>query len=78
MINALDVPIYPHYIQGMRDQPISFRVSAQFKSDLDMLRKAEPDLPSQTEMLHRLVERAKKKALRNVNSAKALADRTGG
>lgn len=68
-LNALDVTIYPHYIEAMRDQNFSARVSTEFLLALAALRKMEPDLPSQTEMLHRLVERASVPA----HSAKALA-----
>lgn len=47
--------------QFLRDKPFSMRVSLEFRRDLDALRKLEPDLPSQTEMLHRLVSKARQK-----------------
>lgn len=37
---------------------LHMRVSPDFKRQLDELRKQEPDLPSQAEMVRRLVERA--------------------
>lgn len=63
---AVDVTIFPHYIQGMRNQNFSARVDPEFLRSLDDLRKLEPDLPSKTEMLHRVVEQARKKALPTV------------
>lgn len=42
----------------MRDQNISIRVTPLFKAMLAELRRAEPDLPSQTAMIERLVTRA--------------------
>lgn len=42
----------------MKTDQMTFRCTEAFKPDLDLIRKAEVDLPSRTEMLHRLVNRA--------------------
>ena len=42
----------------MKSDQMTFRCTEAFKEALDRLRKREPDLPSRTVMLHRLVERA--------------------
>ena len=42
----------------MKSDQMTFRCSDAFKGELDLIRKAESDLPSRTEMLHRLVDRA--------------------
>lgn len=47
----------------MRKQvPFNMRVDDAFLRDLDELRRREPDLPSRSEMLRRLVERAGRRA----------------
>jgi hypothetical protein len=40
------------------DETLQMRLSPALKATLDELRKAEPDLPSRSEMLRRLIERA--------------------
>lgn len=40
------------------DSTLQMRLSAELKASIDELRKAEPDLPSRSEMLRRLIERA--------------------
>jgi hypothetical protein len=41
-----------------QDTFLHMRVASEVKSMLDDLRKEEPDLPSQAEMVRRLIERA--------------------
>lgn len=36
---------------------LQMRVDAEFRAMIDVVRKAEPDLPSMSEMVRRLVER---------------------
>lgn len=43
------------------DQILQMRLSADLKTMLDDLRRAEPDLPSRSEMIRRLIQRAAKK-----------------
>lgn len=40
------------------DQILQMRLSADLKAMLDDLRRAEPDLPSRSEMIRRLIQRA--------------------
>ena len=42
----------------IQDSILHMRTSAEFEAQLAILRKAEPDLPSKSEMVRRLVERA--------------------
>lgn len=47
------------YVYAMtQDAILHMRVSAEFEAQLADLRKSEPDLPSKSEMIRRLVERA--------------------
>jgi len=47
------------YVSPMTQEAIlHMRVSAEFEAQLAALRKAESDLPSKSEMIRRLVERA--------------------
>jgi len=48
---------------------MTFRCSAEFKAQLDDIRRAQEDLPSRTEMLHRLVENEAKRIERCAKSA---------
>jgi hypothetical protein len=41
-----------------QDAILHMRVSGELKARIDLLRKAEPDLPSRSEMVRRLVDRA--------------------
>lgn len=41
-----------------QDSILHMRVSAEIKAKLDALRKLEDDLPSRSEMVRRLIERA--------------------
>lgn len=41
-----------------QDSILHMRVSLAVKEDLDRLRKSEPDLPSRSEMVRRLIERS--------------------
>jgi hypothetical protein len=43
-----------------QEHQLQMRVSTGFLRDLDDLRRVEPDLPSRTEMIRRLVEQALK------------------
>ena len=44
---------------GMKhDDTLQMRLSPELKATLDDLRKAESDLPSRSEMIRRLIERA--------------------
>ena len=44
---------------GMKHEAtLQMRLTPALKATLDELRKAEPDLPSRSEMLRRLIERA--------------------
>ena len=45
----------------MKTKQLQMRVSEDFLSDLDELRKRQDDLPSRSEMIRRLVEEALKK-----------------
>ncbi len=47
--------------EDMKNAILHMRISDEEKSDLDQLRKAEPDLPSRSEMVRRLIKRAVKK-----------------
>ena len=42
-----------------KDAILHIRVADSSKLDLDTLRKREPDLPSRSEMVRRLIDRAK-------------------
>lgn len=50
-----------------QDSILHMRVSEDVKAALDELRKREPDLPSRSEMVRRLIERA---AGRNIKRGK--------
>ena len=39
-------------------QILHMRISPEDRADIDLLRKEEPDLPSRSEMVRRLVQRA--------------------
>lgn len=56
----LDASLMCVYIQCMERDQMHLRIRAGFQENLDRLRKEEPDLPSRTEMLHRLVSKAAK------------------
>ena len=43
-----------------QDSILHMRVAESVKASLDQLRKFEPDLPSRSEMVRRLIERAAK------------------
>lgn len=50
--------------EDMKNAILHMRISDEEKTVLDELRKAEPDLPSRSEMVRRLIERAAKKLKR--------------
>lgn len=56
----------------MRDQYLNMRVEAETKRRLDELRRIEQDIPGQTAMVERLIDRAYDKEF-PVNSAKSLS-----
>ena len=47
-----------------QDAFLHMRIAKDVKQMLDELRKSEPDLPSQAEMVRRLIERAADKKVR--------------
>ena len=47
------------YVEAMeKDSILHMRVAEETKAKIDILRKNEPDLPSRSEMVRRLVDRA--------------------
>lgn len=47
--------------EDMKNAILHMRISDEEKTVLDELRKAEPDLPSRSEMVRRLIQRAAEK-----------------
>ena len=47
-----------------QDTILNMRVAEEIRAKLDDLRRAEPDLPSRSEMVRRLIEKAHERAER--------------
>lgn len=56
MLTSRRNPLPPEDME--HDQVLQMRLSAEIKKMLDDLRRAEPDLPTRSEMIRRLIARA--------------------
>jgi preprotein translocase subunit SecA len=54
-----------------QDSTMQLRIAQKYRGMLDELRRSEPDLPSRSEMMRRLIERAAQKS----EGARRHADR---
>lgn len=52
------ISCYLHHMAAPLDDQMNFVCTPEHKAALDILRRAEPDLPSRSEQLRRLIERA--------------------
>ena len=59
IVNTIDTKINGVYFCSMGyATTLQMRLTPELKSAIDELRKSEPDLPSRSEMIRRLIERA--------------------